>query len=55
LATPRYARELTAVYAGDEEMMTLRDVREAFDALVVVKQGHDSTPTPTGVRKAAAN
>jgi erythromycin esterase len=51
LETPRYVRESGAVYSTEENLMTLRDVRAAFDGLVVIKSGHDTTPTPTGVRK----
>ncbi|MBC7974505.1 MAG: hypothetical protein H7138_05920 [Myxococcales bacterium] len=52
LNLPRFVRELTAVYAGEDELMTLRDLREALDAVVIVKLGHDSSPTATGVRVA---
>lgn len=51
LRTPRFVRELGAVYTNLEDMMTLRQVSQAFDAVVVLKTGHDSSPTPTGVRK----
>jgi erythromycin esterase len=50
LATPRYVREIYATFDGDDAALTLRDVPAAFDALVVLHTGHDSTPTPTGVR-----
>jgi erythromycin esterase len=48
---PRYLREVGAVFYGEDDMLTLRNVRRAFDALVVIKSGNDSTPTPTGERK----
>lgn len=51
LATPRLVREVGAVYI-DDQVPTLRRMREAFDAIVVVRTGHDSTPTATGVRTA---
>lgn len=51
LATPRFVREVGAAYVDPEATMMLRPMREAFDAVVVIKTGHDSTPTPTGVRK----
>jgi erythromycin esterase-like protein len=51
LATPRLVRELGAAYTVADDTLTLRRVREAFDAVVVIKHGHDSSPTPTGVRK----
>jgi erythromycin esterase-like protein len=50
LEIPRFSRELGAVYTGVDEMMTLRSIPAAFDAIVIVKMGHDSSPTPTGVR-----
>lgn len=49
--TPRYVRELGARYVDEENLMTLRYIQTAFDAIVVIKTGRDSTPTPTGVRK----
>ncbi|HEY5949158.1 MAG TPA: erythromycin esterase family protein, partial [Kofleriaceae bacterium] len=52
LETPRYLREAGAVYSTEADLMTLYDVPAAFDALVVIKSGHDSSPTPTGLRKA---
>jgi erythromycin esterase len=51
LDTPRLVREVGAVYI-DDQVPTLRRIREAFDAIVVVRTGHDSTPTATGVRTA---
>jgi erythromycin esterase len=45
---PRFMRELGNQYAVDLE--SLREVPAAFDALVVIRTVHDSTPTPTGVR-----
>lgn len=50
-AVPRYVREVGATYVGEPDSMTLRAVSTEFDAFVVVKSGHDSTPTPTGERK----
>lgn len=50
--TPRYVREVGAIYFDEEDSLTLRDVPAEFDAIVVIKSGHDSSPTPTGVRKA---
>jgi erythromycin esterase len=52
LATPRFVRELGAVYRTAEDMMVLHDIKTAFDAVVVVRTGHDSSPTATGVRTA---
>jgi hypothetical protein len=37
---------------GEQEMLTLRDERAGFDAIAVVRVGHDSTSAPTGVRTA---
>ena len=42
-----------AIYIDEEDMLSLRNVPAEFDALVVIKTGHDSSPTPTGVRKAS--
>jgi erythromycin esterase len=50
--TPRYVREVGAIYIDEEDTLSLRNVPVEFDALVVIKSGHDSSPTPTGVRKA---
>lgn len=52
LATPRYVRELGAVYQGEDSSMVLLDVPAAFDALVVTRTVHDTSPTPSGVRRA---
>lgn len=52
LATPRYVREVGALYGDESDLLTLRSASTSFDALVVIKAAHDSTPTPTGVRKA---
>jgi erythromycin esterase len=52
LETPRFVREVGAQYTGLDEVTILRHARRSFDALVVIKHGHDSTPTPTGIRKA---
>jgi erythromycin esterase-like protein len=35
--------------ARSAAMLTLRDVRAGFDAIAVVRDGHDSTPSATGV------
>lgn len=51
LETPRLVREVGAAYI-DDQALTLRRIRDAFDAIVVIRTGHDSTPTPTGVRTA---
>jgi erythromycin esterase len=47
---PRYAREVGGTYRGEDEMARLRSARVAYDALVVIQNGHASSPTPTGVR-----
>ncbi len=52
LETPRYVRELGAVYNGDDRAMILLDLRSAFDGLVIIPTVHDTSPTPTGVRRA---
>ena len=52
LETPRFVREFGAVYYGEERSMLLVDLRAAFDALVVIRSVHDSSPTPTGIRRA---
>jgi erythromycin esterase-like protein len=51
LDTPRLVREVGAVYIDADETLSLRNIPATFDAVVVIKNGHDSTPTPTGVRK----
>jgi erythromycin esterase-like protein len=51
LAVPRFARELGAVYMGEARSMILMNASLAFDALVVIKSVHDSSPTPTGLRR----
>jgi erythromycin esterase len=51
LAIPRFAREMGAVYNGEERTMLLLEPSVAFDALVVIKTVHDSSPTPTGIRQ----
>jgi hypothetical protein len=43
LDTPRLVREVGAAYV-DDQVETLRRIREAFDAIVVIRTGHDSTP-----------
>jgi erythromycin esterase-like protein len=53
LNTPRLVREVGAVYIDADETLTLRNIPATFDAVVVIKNGRDSTPTPTGVRKIA--
>lgn len=50
-ATPRYVREVGASFVDEADSLTLRAASSEFDALVVIKSGHDSTPTPTGERK----
>jgi erythromycin esterase-like protein len=52
LDTTRYVRELGAVFFGEDRAMILMDISAAFDAVVVIKTIHDSTPTPTGDRRA---
>ena len=52
LDTPRLVREVGAVYIDADETLTLRKIPATFDAVVVIKNGHDSNPTPTGVRNA---
>jgi erythromycin esterase len=52
LETPRFVRELGAVYNGEERALILLNLRSAFDALVVIRTVHDSSPTPTGIRRA---
>jgi hypothetical protein len=32
-------------------MMILQNIKSAFDAIVVIRTVHDSSPTATGVRK----
>jgi erythromycin esterase-like protein len=49
---PRYVREIGAGFDGIENAMALHYIGQSFDAMVVIKTGHDSTPTPTGIRKA---
>jgi len=51
LDIPRLVREVGAVYIDADETLKLRNIPATFDAVVVIKSGHDSTPTPTGVRK----
>lgn len=43
LKVPRFARLLGAVYKSEQDMMTLQNTLEAFDAVVVIGRGHDST------------
>jgi erythromycin esterase-like protein len=52
LDTTRYVRELGAVFFGVDRAMILMDISAAFDAVVVIKTIHDSTPTPTGDKRA---
>lgn len=52
METPRFVREVGAIYTDNDDTMTLRSVPSAFDAVVVIQVGHDSSPTPTGDRKA---
>ena len=37
---------------SDDRAMILLDITAAFDGLVIIKTIHDSTPTPTGERRA---
>lgn len=48
---PRYVREVGSG-VSENGMTTLRSIPTAFDAVVVIKTGHGSSPTPTGIRKA---
>lgn len=52
LARPRFVRELGSAYVDEATTMKLRNMRTAFDGVAVIKTGHDSSPTPTGVRTA---
>jgi erythromycin esterase len=52
---PRYVRELGAGSNGEARMMILFDMLSAFDASVVIKRVHDSSPTPTGIRRATTD
>ena len=52
LDTTRYVRELGAVFFGEDRAMILMDISTAFDGVVVIKTIHDSTPTPTGDKRA---
>lgn len=52
LDVPRFVREVYAVYNGPKATLVLRDIPVAFDAIVVIRSGHDSSPTATGVRSA---
>jgi erythromycin esterase len=47
LKLPRYVREVGAVFPWNNDLLTLRDIRASLDAIVVVRRGHDTTPTPT--------
>jgi erythromycin esterase-like protein len=51
LESPRYSREFGSSYDAEAEARTLRFFRVAFDALVVLKHGSPSSPTPTGERR----
>jgi erythromycin esterase len=53
LEKPRFVREMGAIYNGEEHSMVLWDIASAFDALVVIRNVRDSSPTPTGVRRAS--
>lgn len=44
LELPRYVREVAAVFV-ESEVITLRSMRESFDAIGVIRSGHDTTPT----------
>jgi erythromycin esterase len=50
LNTPRYVREIAAVMRPDASV--LRDLRSTYDAVIVVRDSHPTTATPTGVRVA---
>lgn len=50
LSTPRYVREIGPVMRRDP--LKLLDVRKSYDAVVIVRDSHPTTPTPTGVRVA---
>jgi erythromycin esterase len=50
---PRYVREVGALYNGEDRATVLINMQAAFDAIVVIKTIHDSSPTPTGVRRAS--
>ncbi len=50
---PRYARELGASSNGEARTMILFEMISAYDAAVVIKRVHDSSPTPTGIRRAS--
>jgi hypothetical protein len=52
LDTPRYVREMGHTYLGEAESLTLRRIRTEFDAIAVIKSVRDSSPTPTGIRRA---
>lgn len=49
-ARPRYVREFGSAYSTARSQ-TLRPFPEALSAIVVIKNGTASNPTPTGVRK----
>lgn len=51
LEVPRFVREVGSVFI-EGDMMTLRNIPVAFDAVVVLRDSHGSTPTPTGIRVA---
>jgi hypothetical protein len=53
LDRPRFSREFGSAYPGEEDARKLRPFPTAFDALIVLKHGSASTPTPTGERRVA--
>lgn len=52
LDLPRFARQMGAGYLGEDRSMILCDIGTGFDAVVVIRTAHESTPTPTGIRRA---
>lgn len=55
IGVPRFVRELGAVYMGQEHVDLLINLKSALDAIVVVRDVHDSSPTPTGERHVDAS
>ncbi len=52
IAKPRLLREFGAIYPGKKNAFVLRDVANAFDAIVLFDKSTATTPTKTGVRRA---
>jgi erythromycin esterase-like protein len=52
LDKPRFVREVGHTYFDEDTAMMLRRIARSFDAVVVLKTVHDSSPTPTGIRTA---